>query len=50
MSDKQILTGLGLLLLGGWLLSSPRCNRGCQTMAQHLLDHGIDDILGGLFA
>ena len=50
MSDKKILAGLGLMLLAGWMLSNPRCNRGCKTVAQHLLDHGIDDFLGGLLA
>jgi hypothetical protein len=48
--DEQLVLG-GLLLLGlGALLSSnPRCSRGCQTVAQHLTSHAIDDIIGGLF-
>jgi len=49
-NEKKILTGLGLVVLASWLLSNPRCNRGCKTVAQHLLDHGLDDFLGGLLA
>jgi hypothetical protein len=26
------------------LNSNPRCNRGCRTVAEHLLEHGIEDI------
>jgi hypothetical protein len=48
MNEKQMLTGLGLLMLAGFLLSRPRCNRGCRTVAQHLIEHGLDDFLGGL--
>jgi hypothetical protein len=47
-SERQIWTGVGLLLAAGWLLSNPRCSRGCRTMAQHLAEHGIDDFLTGL--
>ena len=49
-ADKLILVGAGLLLAAAVLSSNPRCNRGCQTLAQHLAEHGIDDLLGGLFA
>jgi hypothetical protein len=36
------------ILAGLWLLSDPRCNRGCRTGAEHLIEHGIDDLLAGL--
>jgi hypothetical protein len=41
----------GFVLLGiGWFLSrNPNCKRGCQTVAQHLASHGLDDIIGDLF-
>lgn len=36
-------------VVGGlWLLSNPRCTRGCRTVAEHLLAHGIDEFLAGL--
>ena len=51
MSSKQenLIWG-GLVLLGiGWVLSrNPNCNRGCKTVAGHLVSHGLDDIIGGL--
>jgi len=37
------------LIAAGVLLSmNPRCNRGCRTLAQHLIEHGIDDFIAGL--
>ena len=43
---------LGVLLAVGaiLLLKNPRCNRGCKNLAQHILSHGVDDILGALLA
>jgi hypothetical protein len=46
MRDKRILAGLGFMLFASWMLSDPHCNRGCKTIAQHLLDHDIDDLDG----
>lgn len=40
-----LLAGLGVVLL-----SDPKCERGCRTVAEHLLSHGIDDFLAGLSA
>lgn len=40
-----LLAGLGVVLL-----SDPTCERGCRTVAEHLLSHGIDDFLAGLSA
>ena len=49
--DIKILVGAGLALFGLWLLNSkPQCNRGCRTVAEHLLEHGITDVVVGLFA
>lgn len=35
------------LLAGVYLLSDPRCRHGCRTVAEHLIDHGIQGLLGG---
>jgi len=37
------------LLLGAWLMSTPRCSSGCRTLAEHLISHGLDELLAGLF-
>jgi hypothetical protein len=40
-----------LIATAGYVLTrDPHCNRGCKTIAQHLLTHGIDGIIAGLFA
>jgi hypothetical protein len=26
-------------------LSNPKCNRGCCTLAEHLITHGVDGLL-----
>lgn len=31
--------------LGFVLLSNPNCNRGCKTLAEHLITHGADVLL-----
>jgi hypothetical protein len=36
---------LGGIAFGLYLLSSPKCNRGCRTIAEHLITHGIDDLI-----
>lgn len=36
---------LGSVALGLVLLSSPKCNRGCRTLAEHLITHGIDELV-----
>lgn len=28
---------------------NPNCNRGCRTLAEHLVSHGVDDVLAALF-
>jgi hypothetical protein len=36
------------VIVGMWLLSNPRCKRGCRTVAEHLITHGIDEFIAGL--
>lgn len=51
MSDQRlVVVGSGMFLFGLWLLSRPKCHRGCRTMAEHLVTHGVDELLAGLFA
>ena len=44
--------GLALLLVGIGIvmLQDPKCRRGCRTLAEHLVSHGIDDFLASLGA
>jgi len=50
MKNETVLTLLVVGGLGYVLLSNPRCNRGCRTIAEHLLSHAIDDFITGLLA
>ena len=51
MKDKSTLfAGLTLIAVAVILASRPNCNRGCRTMAEHLIEHGISDVVTGLFA
>ncbi|HYM04920.1 MAG TPA: hypothetical protein VEU11_00030 [Terriglobales bacterium] len=43
--DQQTLLLLGGIALGLYLLSNPRCGRGCQTLAEHLLTHSLHELL-----
>ena len=43
--ERHTLWVLGGVALGWFLLSSPRCNRGCRTLAEHLITHGIDELI-----
>ena len=51
--DTLVLTGIGLIAAGALFAllwsSFKNCNRGCQNIAQHLIEHGISDIILGLF-
>lgn len=47
--EHVVFAGAGLFLLAAFLRSRPNCGQGCQTVAQHLADHGIDTIIAGLF-
>ena len=46
MKNNPGLVILGVVV-GMWLLSNPRCKRGCRTVAEHLVTHGIDEFLAG---
>jgi hypothetical protein len=47
-STNVLATGVAFVLVAWWLSSRPNCNRGCKTVAEHLLEHGIRDIVLGL--
>ena len=48
-TNDKVLVGLAFVALGWFVLNSnPRCNRGCRTVGEHLLEHGIEDIVVGL--
>ncbi len=46
---KTFLIIGGTVLVGALLLSDPRCKRGCRTVAEHLVEHGIQDFFSTLF-
>lgn len=48
MNTDKLIAGLVLAGLAWWLLSKPQCNRGCRTVAEHLLEHGIEDVVTAL--
>lgn len=53
MSSRQetaILSAVALVGLAIWLASDPRCDRGCKTVAEHLIEHGIGDLFKALLA
>ncbi len=50
MNDKQVVMLVCIAMVGMWMLSSPRCNRGCKTVAEHLVRHAVDDLIAGLLA
>jgi len=52
MSKEASAVGGALLLVGlsAALLSDPRCGRGCRTVAEHILQHGLEDFFRGLGA
>ena len=43
-NDKSNILTIAVIaiLLGAVMLSDPRCDRGCKTLAQHLIGHGLD--------
>ena len=42
--------GVMAVLIGRALLSDPHCKRGCRTVAEHLVEHGINSIIRGFLA
>jgi len=49
-NERLFWAGTGLLLIATILASRPSCNRGCRTIAEHLIEHGVKDIVVALFA
>jgi hypothetical protein len=49
-AETATLVAGGTILVGIWLLSDPRCGRGCRTVAEHLVEHGLKDFFTSLFA
>jgi hypothetical protein len=45
-----LLTAVCVTMAGLWLISDPQCRRGCKTVAQHLVEHGIGDFFGTLLS
>lgn len=43
--DVRVFWILACIGLGFVLLKNPKCNRGCQTLAEHLISHGVDELL-----
>ncbi len=49
-NDKALLVSTGVFLVDLWLVSRPNCSRGCQTVAEHLIEHGLADFFATLLA
>jgi len=45
---QLLLTGVSLLVLGVLWASYRNCNKGCQSFAEHLVEHGLQDIIAAL--
>ncbi len=45
-SDRAAVTALAFVFVGLWLLSNPNCDTGFQTVAEHLVKHGITGLFG----
>ncbi len=48
LKPELVIPGILLSLIAVWLFSRPNCKRGCRTVAEHLLEHGIEDIFLGV--
>lgn len=50
MNKNEKLAIAALCVIGGLILvRDPHCRKGCRTLAQHLVNHGVDELLAGLF-
>jgi hypothetical protein len=49
-SETTIVTAGLVILVGLWLSSQPNCNKGCKSVAEHLVQHGLEDLVAGLLA
>jgi len=46
--EQAAIFGMVLVLAAVFLLRDPNCNRGCRTVAEHLLSHGLEDLVSEL--
>jgi hypothetical protein len=49
-NERMVLAGVGVVVVALILLSRPNCKRGCRSVAEHLFEHGVDEIVAGLLA
>jgi hypothetical protein len=45
-AEQAALLAIFAILAGAYLASRPDCKAGCQTVAQHLMQHGFGTLLG----
>lgn len=48
--NKTAIWALVFVGVGVAMVQDPKCKRGCKTVAEHLLSHGIDGFLALLGA
>lgn len=41
-----VVAGVAMVVIGYVLRSDSRCDRGCQTFAEHLIAHGWRKLIG----
>jgi hypothetical protein len=49
-NEKALVTASLAVLIGFWLASRPNCEKGCRSVAEHLIEHGLEDFVAGLLA
>ena len=49
-NGNLLVVSSAVLVIGLVLLSQPKCHKGCRTVAEHLVEHGIQDFLSALLA
>lgn len=47
-ADDKLILYFAVFAVGVVLVSNPSCNRGCKTVAEHLLTDGLDGFLATL--
>jgi hypothetical protein len=48
--DQKLIWGMLLIAFACLALKNPPCKHGCQTVAEHALSYGIDDLFDVLTA
>jgi hypothetical protein len=48
MNEDKLLIGIILIVVAYLLTRSPKCNHGCNTIAEHLFKYGAVDLAEGL--